>query len=184
MVATKRITVDDLERDGVPDGFWELIDGRIVEVTPSGGDASTIGTVVTYLLGGHVYPRKLGRLYGADGGFVLYPGEEREVLRAADVAFVRADRVPPAEVHARFLRLPPDLVVEVVSLHDAATEVAAKARFWIDAGVRLAWIVHPRQRSVTVYEEGRETRVLGLDQELDGGDVLPGFRVSVSDLFH
>ena len=54
MVTTKRITVDDLERDGMPDGLWELIDGRIVEGAPAGGEASSIGAVVSYYLTDHV----------------------------------------------------------------------------------------------------------------------------------
>jgi len=183
MVATKRTTVDDLERDGVPDGLWELIDGRIVAVPPAGGEASTRGLWTGTLLANHVVPNGLGRVYGADAGFVLYPGEEREMLRVPDAAFVRADRLPPPEQHARFLRVVPDLVVEVVSLHDVPSEVAAKARMWIEAGVRLAWVVDPRRRTVAVYRPGREPSLLDLEDDLDGGDVLPGFRVPIAELF-
>lgn len=183
MVTTKRITVDDLERDGLPDGFWELIDGRIVEVAPAGGEASSIGVMTAALLIGHVMPRGLGRVYGADGGFVLYPRTEREMLRSPDAAFVRADRVPPPEQHARFLRLAPDLVVEVVSPGDSAREVTEKVAVWLDAGVRLAWVVDPRARTVALHTPEEPVRVLGEDDQLDGGEVLPDFRVRVADLF-
>jgi Uma2 family endonuclease len=183
MVATKRITVDDLERAGVPDGFWELVDGRIVEVAPAGGEASSTGMIAGYYLMGHVMPHELGRVYGADGGFVLFPGEERELLRAPDVAFVRADRVPPPAQHARFLRLPPDLVVEVVSPSDGQAAVAVKAALWIEGGVRLVWVADPASRTVDVWESGRSVRTLGVGDELDGGDVLPGFRLPIAELF-
>lgn len=183
MVTTKRLTVDDLERDGMPDGLWELIDGRIVEVAPAGGEASSTAVMIASFLVPHVRASRLGRVYGADGGFVLYPGEEREMLRAPDVAFVRAERVPPPERHARFLRLAPDLVVEVVSPGDSAREVGEKVAMWLAAGVRLAWLVDPRPRTVAVHESGRPVRVLGDRDELNGGEVLPDFRVGVDDLF-
>ena len=183
MVTAKRITVDDLERDGVPDGLWELIDGRIVEVTPAGGEASARAMWIGTLLSNHVLPWRLGRVYGADGGFVLYHGQPNEMLRVPDVAFVRADRVPPPEQHARFLRLAPDLTVEVVSPHDATREVAAKAAMWLDAGVRLVWVVDPSARTVAVHASGRPLRILAPEDELDGGDVLPGFRLAVAELF-
>ncbi len=183
MVATKRVTVDDLERDGVPDGFWELIDGRIVEVAPAGGEASSIGMVAGYYLSGHVLPRGLGRVYGADGGFVLFSGEEREILWAADVAFVQAERVPPPAQHARFLRLAPDLVVEVVSPSDARVDVVAKVRLWLEGGVRLVWVADPPSRTVAVWEPEQPVRTLGAGDELEGGDVLSGFRLPVAELF-
>lgn len=183
MVTTKRITVDDLERDGVPAGLWELIDGRIVEVAPAGGEASSRGMWIGTLLSNHVVPQRLGRVYGADGGFVLYPRETNEMLRVPDVAFVRADRVPPPEQHARFLRLAPDLVVEVVSPNDSVREVADKAAMWLTAGVRLAWVVDPRARTVATYAPDQSVRVLGEGDDLDGGEVLPHFRVRVSELF-
>lgn len=183
MVATKRITVDDLEREGVPAGFWELVDGRIVEVTPAGGEASSIGLWFGTLVTSHVVANQLGRTYGADGGFVLFAGEERETLRAADIAFVRADRVPPPEQHARFPRLAPDLVIEVVSPSDERALVVAKTRLWLEAGVRLAWVADPPSRTVEVWQPDRPMRTLGIGDDIDGGDVLPGFRLAVARFF-
>ena len=183
MATTKRITVDDLERDGMPDGLWELIDGRIVEVAPAGGEASSIGAVVSYYLTDHVRSRGLGRVYGADGGFVLYPRTEREMLRAPDAAFVRTERIPPPGLHARFLRLAPDLVVEVVSPGDSAREVAEKIAMWLEAGVRLAWVVDPESRTIAVHAPDQPVRVLKEQDDLDGGDVLPDVRVRVADIF-
>ncbi len=181
MVTTKRITVEDLERDGVPDGRWELIDGELVEMAPSGGDASSIAATTIVFLGSHVRERQLGRVYSSDGGFVVFPGQDR--IRVPDAAFVRADRVPSSGEHARFLRLAPDLAVEVVSPYDRATEVAAKAAMWLEAGVRLVWVIDPRARTVAVHVRGRPVRTLTEGDELDGGDVLPGFRLPVADVF-
>jgi Uma2 family endonuclease len=78
-----------------------------------------------YFLNAHVRPRKLGKVSAADGGFVPFPG--RELLRAPDAAFVKAD-----------------LVVEVVSPGDRPGEVAAKVAEYLAAGVRLVWVLEPR----------------------------------------
>ena len=181
MATTKLMTVEELERNGPPDGRYELIDGELVEMTPSGGDASTVANTVAFHLTGHVMPRGLGRIYSAGGGFVLFPG--RELVRVPDAAFVRADRVPPPPEHAGFLRLAPDLVVEVISPFDRPGEVVAKAAMWLDAGVRLVWVVDPRSRTVSVYGPERTARVLREGEALDGGEDLPDFRVAVADLF-
>ncbi len=181
MATTKLMTVEELEREGPPEGRWELIDGELVEMSPSGGDASFIGGWIHTLLSNHVVPRRLGRVYPADASFVLFPG--REIVRSPDVAFVRAERVPPPEQHAGFLRLAPDLVVEVVSPYDRPGEIAAKAAMWLEAGVRLVWVVDPPTRTFAVHAPGRAVQVLTEGDELDGEDVVPGFRVAVADLF-
>lgn len=183
MVTTKRITVEELEREGAPEGRWELIAGELVEMVPSGGDSSSVAATVTGYLVFHVRADNLGRVYSADGGFVLYPGQPNEMIRVPDAAFVRADRVPPPPEHARFLRLAPDLAVEVVSPNDRPEEVVAKAAMWLEAGVRLLWVVDPRSRTVAVHVPDHAVRVLGMGDDLDGGDVLPEFRVPVAELF-
>ncbi len=181
MAATKLWTVEELERDGPPEGRWELIDGELVEMAASGGRASKTGLWIGHLLAGHVVPARLGEVYGADGGFVLFPG--REILRVADVAFVRAERLPAEEDQIGFLRLAPDLAVEVVSPYDRPGEVAAKAAMWLEAGGRLVWVVDPEARTVAVHVPGTPVRFLRVGDDLDGGDVVEGFRVAVADLF-
>ena len=180
MATTKLWTVEELEREGPPEGRWELIDGELVEMSPSGRTATKLAVWIAHLLLGFVTPRRLGEVYGADGGFVLFPG--RELIRVPDVAFVRAERVPPAD-HAGFLRLAPDLVVEVVSPHDRPGAVTEKASMWLEAGVRLVWVVDPPTRTVAVHAPGRDIQALGAGDALDGEDVVPGFRVAVANLF-
>ena len=74
-------------------------------------------------------------------------------------------------------------MVEVVTPTVRAWKVAGMVEDWLDAGVRLLWLFRPDDRTVTVYASGRPIRVLGIGDELDGGDVLPDFRVAVADLF-
>jgi Uma2 family endonuclease len=119
-------------------------------------------------------------VFGADGGFAPFP--DRQTVRAADAAFVRADRLPPPDQEG-FSRLAPDLVVEVVSPSDRMTDVTAKAMMWLDVGVCPVWAVLPSSRTVTVYGPDGVPRMLREGDELDGGEVLPDVSVPVSALF-
>src|SRR5215211_1901788 len=89
MVATRPITIEEFEASP-REGRWELIDGDPVEMTPSADESSSVGAKIIALLGSFVRPRGLGRLYGADGGFILFP--DRATVRVPDAAFVRAER--------------------------------------------------------------------------------------------
>lgn len=181
MATTRLMTVEDLEREGTPEGRWELIDGELVEMSPSGGVASKVAIRFAHLLMVYADPQHLGEVFGADGGFVLFP--DRPTIRVPDVAFVRAERLPAEADQVGFLRLAPDLVVEVLSPTDRMVDVLAKVAMYHDAGVPLVFLVDPRTRSVAVYPLGGPPRDLAEGDEIDGGDVLPGFRVPVTELF-
>lgn len=180
MVATQPLTVEAFETMPL-EGRWELIDGELVEMSPSGEEASSIGLTIGAIVWSHVRAHRLGRVYGADGGFVLFP--DRDTVRAPDVAFVRKDRVPHGEARKHFARLAPDLAVEVLSPTDRPSDVVAKVEMYQEAGVPLIWLVDPEVQSVTVIAAGETTRVLRSTETLDGGAVLPGFSVPVAELF-
>jgi Uma2 family endonuclease len=179
MVAT-RITAAEFEAT-CGDDRVELIDGSIIEMVPSSEGSSCIAATITYLLGMHVRPRKLGRIYSADAGFVLFP--DRETVRVPDVAFVRAERMPQGEARWHFPRLVPDLAVEVLSPTDQDRDVQAKVAMYQEAGVPLVWIVDPRAESVTVLALGQEPVTQAGAGTLDGGDVLPDLRIEVAEIF-
>jgi Uma2 family endonuclease len=106
-----------------------------------------------------------------------------DTVLAPDFAFIQAERAASARVERGFVPVAPDLVVEVVSPGDTASEVQEKATLWMEAGVRLVWVVHPRQRQVVAYRTLKDVRVLTAADSLDGGDVLPGFTCLMADLF-
>jgi Uma2 family endonuclease len=180
MVATRPITIEEFETLPL-EGRWELIDGEPVEMTPSADESSSVGATIITLLGSFVRPRGLGRLYGADGGFVLFP--DRPMVRVPDAAFVRAERMPEGQARKSFPRLAPDLVVEVLSPSDRASEVVAKLEVYQEAGVPLIWLVDPEKTTITVIASGKSTKVLQAGDTLDGDDVLPGFSVLVAEIF-
>jgi len=180
MVATRPITIPEFERMAL-DGRWELIDGEPVEMTPSADESSSIGATILGFLAQYVRESRLGRLYGADGGFVLFP--DRPTVWVPDAAFVRADRAPQGEARKSFPRLAPDLVVEVLSPSDRTSEVVAKLEMYQEAGVPLIWLVDPDKETVTIIAACQPTRVVKPGDALDGGEVLPDFTVPVAEIF-
>ena len=180
MVTARQITVEDLEANP-RDGLWELIDGELVDVTPASDEPSSTGITIAFLLVQHVRPARLGRVYGADGGFVLFP--DRNTLLVPDVSFVTAERAPKGEARKKFPRLAPDLVVEVLSPSDRMAGALAKIAMYLDAGVRLVWLVDPASRTVTIFRPEAMPSKLGVGDTLGGGDVLPEFSVPIAEIF-
>jgi Uma2 family endonuclease len=162
-------------------GRTELVRGELREMSPGSPWSSEVGILIAAALIGHVRPRRLGSVFGDEAGFIL--ARNPDTVRAPDVAFVRADRLPPPAQREFFLALAPDLVVEVLSPTDRAHDVHDKIHEYLEAGVRLVWLVDPRARRVTVCLPDRTTRTLGASDVLDGGDVLPGFQLTLADLF-
>lgn len=183
------MTVDELL--ALPDDGWmyELVEGRLVRMPGSGYRASAIAADLVGALREWVKPRRLGGITGQDGTYNLtQPGDEGETGLVPDVAFVRADRLPPqgSPEYAKALHLAPDLVAEVVSPSQHHPEMDAKARLYLSAGVRLVWIVWPKSQQVDVWRPVNTSKpaiTLSLHDVLDGLDVLPGFTYPVADLF-
>ncbi len=106
-----------------------------------------------------------------------------DTVRAPDVAVVSTARIAGHEQVIGYLPFAPDLAVEVVSPSDSFADVETKARMWLTHGTRIVWVVEPDSRRVLIYELDRDRRELVESGDLDGGDVLPGFKVSVAKLF-
>jgi Uma2 family endonuclease len=122
----------------------------------------------------------LGKIVGADGMMRIFPG----VVRIPDTAFISWARYPSRE--RRRSGIPPvvpDLVVEVLSAGNTPKEMARKLDEYFRAGVRLVWYVDPKKRNVRVYTARDRSALLREDDTLDGGDVLPGFALSIRNWF-
>jgi Uma2 family endonuclease len=180
MSTTKLYTAEDLLR--MPDDAWfELIEGELVEVSPSSGKSSAIGALITSLILGFVRERGFGYVTGENGGFILR--SDPDTVIAPDVGFVQKARYPDGLPDRGYLDVRPDLAVEVISPNDEPGDMRRKQRLYEQAGVPLVWWVDPKTRSVTVRQAGAEPVTLTQGDELDGGNILPGFRVSVSEIF-
>jgi Uma2 family endonuclease len=182
-MATKKGTLTAEELLSLPDdGFrHELVEGRLVTMPPTGWQHGSAVVTLGSLLHAFVRSNGLGIVGAGEPGFIL--SRNPDTVRAPDVAFVSQGRLPEGELPTGYLPFAPDLVAEVVSPNDRPREVEAKAQAWLRAGVRVVWVVHPGNRTVTIYESGRKARMLSHDEELLGDPVLPGFRCSVGEFF-
>lgn len=114
-------------------------------------------------------------------GFLL--SVDPPTVRGPDAAFIVAARLPSVAPPTGWWAVAPDLAVEVLSPSNRPAEMRAKLRDYFGAGTRLVWIVDPRSRSVMVHHADGSARRLSERDELDGGEVLPEFRVRVAELF-
>jgi Uma2 family endonuclease len=174
-------TAEQLEQLPDDDCRYDLIRGVLYQMSPAGGRHGMLAAELARRLGNHVVERRLGRVFGAETGFVL--ARDPDTVLGPDVAFVATERLPPEEEWDRFPRLAPDLAAEIFSPSERGPSVREKVREYLDAGVRLVWIVDPRRRTVTVYTPDGASRVVTDSEELDGGEVLPGFRLPLAELF-
>ena len=162
-------------------GRAELVKGQLIMMSPSGGRDGTVAFSIGRLLGTHVFTHRLGVVCAAETGFLIE--RNPDTVRAPDAAFVAAARVPSDGPPDAFWPFAPDLAVEVVSPSDRWTAVEEKARSWLVSGTRLVWVVDPRGRTVHVYHQTKEALRLAEGDVLDGEDVVPGFSVTVAELF-
>jgi len=122
------------------------------------------------------------------GGAVLLETEfvlsaDPLTVRVPDVAWVSAGRIPVNGYTLPRWHFAPDLAAEVVSPRNTQVDMEERVADFLLAGSRLVWVVDPRPRTVTVHRPGVEPLVLGVRGGLTAGDVIPGFRVPVADLF-
>lgn len=171
-------TEEDLAKPHGP--TCELIDGVLVE-KPMGTRESLLGIEVGRLIRNFIEPDDLGVVLGADGLLRLMPG----LLRAPDVTYIPWSAFPGGELpdDEIYWSVAPVLSIEVLSPSNTDAEMDRKVRELFAAGCKLAWLIDPRSRSARVFTSPTKTKELGPDGVLDGGKVLPGFKLPLADLF-
>ena len=173
--ATEQDVIDIEARES---RLCELVDGVLVE-KPLGYYESYLAVRLIILIGTFVERHGLGVVAGADGMMRLAPG----LVRIPDVSFVSWERLPGRRVpRVPIADLAPDLAIEVISPSNTTREMERKLQEYLAAGARLVWYVHPEPQEIHVYTAERHD-VLTIDQELSGGDVLPGFALPLRQLF-
>lgn len=185
MSTTQRfLNEDDLLRLSAEGKRYELVRGELRQMSPTGYDHGRCTAKLSHLLASRVLSGNLGDVLAAETGFILERTSEGKVtVRAADISFVAAARIPRGADKSRYLEIAPDLVVETLSPSDTVLEVEEKIADWLRAGVRVAVTVNPQSRSVTVYRQAGKIVRLDEDDELDLSDVVVDFRCRVSEIF-
>ncbi len=165
------------------DDLYEIIDGQRVGPPPKGIRAAWIASQLLQHLGYFGRAHNFGHSVRAA---LLRLPLLIDRSRRPDVAFVAYDRWAkgrPLSESANAWDVLPNLVVEVISPTDLAEDVQEKVAEYFRAGVTLVWVVYPRAHQWHVYESPSSIRVLARTDELDGGKVLPGFRLPLTELF-
>lgn len=178
MATARRYSVDDLA--GFPDDGKrrELVDGQLVEWDATTLRHGFLAALLVEVLSAFVRQHRLGLVATTDA-IIRILGSAYHA-RGGDIAFFAHGRLPE-DLDAAAADVAPDFVVEVLSPSDRADQVQAKIHDWLRAGVRLLWYVDPATGITAVYRpHGGE--VVGPEEPLDAGDVLPGFSVRMRDL--
>jgi Uma2 family endonuclease len=178
--AARLVTAEEFARIPDDDYHYELVEGRVVRMSPPGSRHGALATRIGALLHQHVDSRRLGAVL-TPAGFKI--AADPDTVREPDVAFVRAERIPPTGIPDGFWPGPPDLAIEIRSPGDRLTSVRAKVADYLARGVRLAWVVDPKAKTVTVHHGQSPAMTLGVDDVIDASDVVPGFTCRVARFF-
>ena len=165
--------------DGEPKRLVELVDGTLVEKA-MGNRESELAVVLIAVLAPFVYQRKLGKVYGAD----FMARMEKKNIRVPDVAFVAYSDMPGGKsANEVVLSSSMTLAVEAISPGNTKKEMRGKREEYFASGVKRVWEFDMNTRTCTVYTGPEQARVLREGDMLDGEDILPGFSVSLAELF-
>ncbi len=161
--------------------LYEVVDGQVVEKKMSSRETE-IASLLVGLLTPYLRANRLGK---AVGEMLFRIDDDRDLRRRPDVAVVSHSRWPFSRRIPKVIPwdMVPDIAVEVISESNSAYEVQEKIQEYFAAGVLRVWVVYPEQAQVYIYSSPEQIHVVSNGQELDGGDLLPGFRLPVSLLF-
>ena len=176
-----RMTAEDL-LDMPDDGFrYELVRGELRKMGPAGHVHGELAMSVGARLWAHVKANGLGKVYGAETGFKLESDPDH--VRAPDAAFVRRERVEGVGDASGFFPGAPDIAVEVVSPRDRYSQVEEKVADWLGAGAQAVIVVDPSRRAVKVHRSLGDAAVLTEGDVLSVEDIVPGWQMSVAEVF-
>lgn len=178
---TRMMTADELFMMPRRAHRYDLIKGELREMSPAGSEHGALAARLTIALGQYVEEHDLGEVFGAETGFKL--ASNPDTVLGPDAAFVSNERIPPTGIPVAYWPGAPDLAVEVVSPGNSRREIEEKITEYLAAGVRLVWIIRPKQRTVTIHRASVEPMTLNENDTLDGQDVIPGFQYSVGRIF-
>ena len=172
-----------LQIDFDSDSLFELSKGQVVELPRMGAYETAIASSLMYSIEEYFMRTKpIGRIV-FEMPFCLNSVEDIE--RRPRVAFVSYDRWPKRRRIPRTdaWNVVPELAVEFVGRRILAEAVLGKLRDYFRSGVRLAWLIYAEQQVAHIYKSFTEIEVLQRSGYLKGGDILPGFDLSLESLF-
>ena len=182
MVTTTRLMTAEELLNLPDDGFrYELIRGKLRKRLPAGQNHGKYASNIHISLGGYAKANRLGKSYIADTGYIL--ATDPDHVLAPDFAFISNERLNEIGESDGFAQGAPDAALEVISPNDRYTEVEEKVEDWLNAGCRAVIVVNPRRRTVNLHRSPTEVTILTESDTLELGDIVPGWRMPVEDIF-
>ncbi len=160
---------------------FELVCGEPVEVG-MGALSAWVGGEFLWHARTYLGEQPVGRLFNSEAGYELWADRPLEV-RKPDASVVLSGRLPGDTPPLGWMQLAPDLAVEVVSKNEGAPRLETKIREYLSTGVRLIWVIYPETRTAYVHRADGSVSRLEEADALSGEDVLPGFSLTLAQLF-
>ncbi len=160
---------------------YELVKGVLVELMGASDEHEETVSLVIINLGNHVYPNRLGKVYGSNRAFVTVP-ESPASSRMPDVSFLSAERTGQPDLFGMLYDGSPDLAVEVISPGNTIVEIEQKIAEYLASGSKAVWVISYTARTITVHTPNTPPLTLTDADTIDGADYLPGFACTVADL--
>lgn len=178
---TRLISGDELAAMG-DIGPCELVEGRIVPISPTGSEGvhGFTETALSSVLLQFARSHKLGKVGSGETG--VYTSRNPDTVRGMDVFFISNERYAQRKSRS-YLDVAPELIAEVLSPDDSWSDVMQKLREYFGIGVRLVWVVDPKARRVYAYRSTTDVREFGEGDVLPGDEVLPGLTVPLAEIF-
>jgi Uma2 family endonuclease len=154
--------------------------GELIVMPPTGWESGKRNSNLNLELGLWNRQSGLGVVFDSSTGFILPNG----AVRSPDAAWVANDRIAALNPSSDgFLALAPDFVIELRSASDRLKPIQAKMQEYLENGVRLGFLLNPQDKSVEIYRQGQPVEVLQSPTAVFGEDVLPGFVLSLHEVF-
>lgn len=160
---------------------YELIEGKLFIMSPAGFRHGRFVMRIAAAINEFVQTHELGAVLAAETGFLLEDEVGKETVLAPDVSFIRTDHLS-AEDPVGFGTVAPDLAVEVPSPRQTAAYMALKAQKYLDAGVEQVWVIFPDPLMAYIYDRNSTVKIILAQGAIDGGRILPGFKLSLKEI--
>jgi len=176
---SRLVTAEELEKFPDDGSRYELVEGRVIRMSPVGYLHGKTVVQMIFLLQRHISGRRLGVVFTELG---VKLASNPDTVRAPDVAFIRQDRIP---ANARgFWVGAPDLAVAVLSPGDRAAEVQEKVDEYLRRGTALVVVIDPEDKTVAIFRPSTASTTLRSDHDLlDLDEIVPGFRCRLGEIF-